>query len=186
MVMKWLWITLGASGAALFAIAIGRLLWDLRPRHRSKGLPPTYLERMAWVGLAVSTVVGVGLAAMVAIGGASAFHGDTAYRGIFWVLVLAGIVTWFGASTAIKRRHGASVVDERDRAILARSLSVESFIALVSLVAWTVALTEVFWEDGAVPLEYLQLLFWTTFIGGLFGRSLGVLLGYRQETTPHA
>ena len=78
------------------------------------------------------------------------------------------------------------MVDERDRAILAQSFSVESVVVLLSLVAWTVILTEVFWDEGAVPIAYLQLLFWTTFVGGALGRSLGIVLGYRREITVDA
>jgi hypothetical protein len=73
------------------------------------------------------------------------------------------------------------VVDERDRAILARSLSVESMIVLLSLVVWTVVLTEVYWDEGVAPVGYFQLLFWSTFVGGAFGRSLGIVMGYRRE-----
>ena len=73
------------------------------------------------------------------------------------------------------------MIDERDREILARSFSVESMLVILSLAAWTVILTEVFWDEGAVPLGYLQLIFWSTFILGAFGRSLGIVLGYRRE-----
>lgn len=184
--MQTLWILLAGVGAAIFATAVGRLFWAMRPRTESKGLPPTSLERLAWVGLVVTSAVGVGLGLLVAVGGARAFHEDGLFRGIFWILVLSGLGVWFAASRWIRRRHGAAVVDERDRAILARSLAVEWVVAILSLVSWTVVLTEVFWEEGAVPLEYLQLLFWTTLIGATFGRSLGVVLGYRQETVPHA
>jgi hypothetical protein len=71
-------------------------------------------------------------------------------------------------------------MDERDRAVLARSFSVESMVVLVSLVAWTVGLTEAFWDEGSIPVAYLQLLFWSTLVGGAMGRSLGIVLGYRR------
>jgi hypothetical protein len=63
---------------------------------------------------------------------------------------------------------------------------VEAVFVLLALVAWTVTLTEVFWDEGAVPIGYLQLLFWSTLIGGAFGRSLGIILGYRREITVDA
>ena len=184
--MKALWITVGGLGALLAIAGLGRSLWALRPQYRSENLPPTQMEKKAWVGLVISTIVGGGLAAIVAIGGAVAFHEDAAYRLSFWALVVGGVIAWFAISAAMNRRSGGMVIDERDRAILARSLSIESIVVLVSLVAWTVVLTEIFWDDGSVPLEYLQLLFWSTWISGIFGRALGVLLGYRQETVSNA
>ena len=77
-------------------------------------------------------------------------------------------------------------MEKGPRPILARSLSVESMIVLLSLVAWTVGLTEAFQEHGAIPIGYLQLLFRTTFVAGIFGRSLGIILGCRQGATPNA
>lgn len=48
------------------------------------------------------------------------------------------------------------------------------------LLTWTIALTEVFSDDGVMPIAYLQLIFWSTFVGGAFGRSLGIVMGYRR------
>ena len=61
------------------------------------------------------------------------------------------------------------MVGERDRGILARSLSVESMIVELSLVAWTVVLTEVYWDEGVAPVGYFRLIFWSTFGGGASG-----------------
>jgi hypothetical protein len=176
-----LWIILAVLGLIVVG-ALGRFLWNLRPQAAMRGLPPTPLERLGWLGLAITLVVGIGMATLVAFQGATGFNEDATSRGIFWILMLAGVGVWVVAWRVANRRHGGAVVDERDRAILARSLSVESMIVLLSLVAWTVVLTEVYWDEGAVPIAYLQLLFWSTFIGGLFGRSLGIVLGYRRET----
>lgn len=181
--MTVIWIGLAVVGVAIVVVVLGRFAWALRPQAAMSGLPSTALERLGWLGLGITGAVGAGLAALVAFFGAAGFNDDPTARGIFWILALVGMCVWFGAWFVIKRRQGGAVVDERDRAILARSLSVESVFVLFSLVAWTVALTEVFWDEGAVPIAYLQLLFWTTLIGGLFGRSLGILLGYRQETS---
>lgn len=179
--MSAVWITLAVLGGLLLAGAVGRFLWSLRPQPGSGGLPPTPLERLAWFGLGITTVVGVGLAVLVALQGATGFQEDATSRGIFTTLMLVGVGGWSMAWYVTNRRSGGVVVDERDRAVLVRSLKVESVIVLLSLVAWTVALTEVFWDQGAVPIGYLQVLFWSTFIGGAFGRSLGIILGYRQD-----
>jgi len=175
------WITLAVLGGVVVVVAVGRSLWNLRPQPEMRGLPATSLEKLGWVGLAVTAAVGFGLTALVAFEGATFFDENAIARGIFWILMLGGIGVWVAAWYVIKRTSGQAAVDERDRAILARSLSVESMIVLLSLVTWTVVLTEVFWDEGAVPIAYLQLIFWSTFIGGAFGRSLGIILGYHRE-----
>ena len=179
--MILVWITLAVLGGVLMVAAIGRSLWTVRPQPEMGGLPPAPLEKLGWVGLAVTTAVGLGLATLVVFEGASFFDENAVARVIFWIVMLGGVGVWGAAWYVIKRTSGQAVVDERDRAILARSLSVESMIVLLSLVTWTVVLTEVYWDEGAVPLAYLQLMFWSTFIGGAFGRSLGIVLGYHRE-----
>ena len=184
--MSTVWITLGVAGGIIVVVVFGRFVWSLRPQPEMSGLPTTPLEKLGWVGVAVTAVVGVALAILVVVAAVTGFHEEATARGIFWLLMMGGIGVWSVAWYVIKKRTGGTVVDERDRAILARSLSVESVVVLLSLVAWTVTLTEVFWDEGAIPLGYLQLLFWSTFIGGAFGRSLGIILGYRREITVDA
>lgn len=179
--MTVVWITLAALGGVLALAVVGRSLWSLRPQPEMGGLPATPLEKLGWVSLVVTTAVGSGLAALVAFNGAAFIDDDSIARWIFWILILGGIGVWSLAWYFIKRASGKAAVDERDRAVLARSLGVESMIVLLSIVTWTVVLTEVFWDEGAVPIAYLQLIFWTTFIGGVFGRSLGIVLGYHRE-----
>jgi len=179
--MILVWITLAVLGGVLVVAAIARALWTLRPQPEMGGLPAAPLEKLGWVGLAVTTAVGLGLAALVVFEGVSFFEENAVARGTFWIVMLGGMGVWGAAWYVIKRTSGQAVVDERDRAILARSISVESMIVLLSLVTWTVVLTEVYWDEGAVPIAYLQLIFWSTFIGGAFGRSLGIILGYHRE-----
>jgi hypothetical protein len=180
-----LWITLGSIAGLLFAAAVGRFLSGLRPSAELRGLPATPIEKLAWLGLGASLSVGAGLGLVVLVGGTAALE-DSPYRWVFWLLLWAAIGTWMIAWHRTNRRRGGAVVDERDRAILARSLSVESMVVLLSLVTWTVTLTEVYSQEGAVPVAYLQLLFWSTFLIAIFGRSLGIILGYRQEAVPDA
>lgn len=180
------WIPLSIVGGVFLAVGLGRFAWGLRPQPEMSGMPTTPLEKLGWIGLAVTTTVGAGLAVISSTQGASFFDEDDAARVLFWALMMLGIGVWVGAWYVIKKHTGASVVDERDRAILARSFSVESVVVLLSLVTWTVTLTEVFREEGAIPIGYLQLLFWSTFILGAFGRSLGIVLGYRRQVTVDA
>jgi hypothetical protein len=176
------WIVIGALVSLVLLAGVGRLLLRLRSEPALRGLPTTPIQRLAWIGVAVSLSVGVGLTVLTGIGGVSGLDENPALS----ILVMGGVGVWLAAWHRTNRRRGGAVVDERDRAILARSFSVESMIVLLSLVTWTITLTEVFRQDGAIPIAYLQLLFWSTFVAGIFGRSLGIILGYRQGTTPNA
>jgi hypothetical protein len=177
--MQTPWIALAGLSGLLFLIAIGRFLLGLRSEPELRGLPPTPLQRLAWLGLGASLSAGAGLGLVVAVGGASGLE-ESAYRWVFWVLLVVGIGAWMTAWHRTNRHHGGAIIDERDRAILARSLSVESIVVLLALVAWMMTLTEVFREEGTMPIAYVQLLFWSTFLVAIFGRSLGIILGYRQ------
>lgn len=178
--MSLLWGTLAVLGMGLMVAALGRIVRAYRPDPEMRDLPATPLERLGWVGLATTGGVLAGMAILVLVFGVEGMQEESSARISLWLMLLVGVGVWTLAWYSTKRKQGALVLDERDRAVLARSFSVESMVVLVSLVAWTVGLTEVFWDEGSVPIAYLQLLFWTTFIGGAMGRSLGVILGYRR------
>lgn len=177
--MRNLWIILGWAGAIAALVALVRVF----TKWRSVGepLPATPLERLGRIGLLITISLGFGLLAIVAVDGAGGFYGTGTSRGVFTVVLTAGIGGWVVAWRMVRRPTGRVVIDERDRAILARSFSVESLLVILSLVAWTIGLTEIFRDEGAVPLGYIQLIFWSVFIAGAFGRSLGIVLGYRKE-----
>lgn len=179
--MSGVWIALAALGGIMMLFGLVRFVQSVRPQPGMSEMPMTPLETLGWVGVGITGAVGVGMALLVGIVGVTAFHEEPTARFTFWLLLVGGIGIWALAWSYVRRRSGGIVVDERDRAILARSFSVESMLVLLSLVAWTIALTEVFWDEGSVPIAYLQLLFWTTFILGALGRSLGIILGYRRE-----
>ena len=183
--MRTIWITLASIGGLLVVVAVGRFVYGLRPSAELRGLPATPIEKLAWLGLGASLAAGAGLGLVVMIGGTTALE-DSASRWIFWLLLWGAIGTWTIAWHRTNRRHGGAVIDERDRAILDRSFNVESMVVLLALATWTITLTEVYSQDGAVPVAYLQLLFWSTFLIAIIGRSLGIILGYRQEVTPDA
>jgi hypothetical protein len=184
--MSIFWAILAIGGIVAALVGLLRLMAAWRPDRDARELPTTPLERLGWTGLWVTAAVGTGMVVLVFVNGATRFYEDDTSRGIFTVLLLVGIAVWTAAWWVVSRPRGSAVIDERDRDILARSFSVESVVVIVSLVLWTVGLTEVYWDEGAIPIGYLQLIFWSTFILGAFGRSLGIVLGYRREPTVDA
>ena len=69
-------------------------------------------------------------------------------------------------------------MDERDLAIMRRAPLIQLWAVLLSLVAWTIGLTEVYWNEGAVPVLFLYLIFFSGLMVSTIAQSLGVLIGY--------
>ena len=184
--MESMWIRAAIVAFVAVLVGLGRLLWAMRPNLDAGDLPTTPLERLGWIGLAVTSCLGVGLIALVAVGGVNGFSGEGSMSTLFNLMLLVGIGVWVFAWRRLRGPSGATVVDERDRAIQARSFAVESVLVILSLVTWTIALTEIYRDEGVLPLGYLQLIFWSTFILGAMGRTIGILLGYRREPSAHA
>jgi membrane protein YqaA with SNARE-associated domain len=71
------WSTLAAVGGGLVIVGAGRFLWRMRPQPEMSGLPTTALERLGWIGLAITGFVGVGLAVLVVVVGVTDVHIET-------------------------------------------------------------------------------------------------------------
>jgi hypothetical protein len=69
-------------------------------------------------------------------------------------------------------------LDERDKLIMAKAPNVQYLAVLFSVVAWGIVLTEVFRDQGQVPVIYLTLIMISTLIIGTIAQSAGILLGY--------
>jgi len=68
--------------------------------------------------------------------------------------------------------------DERDRLIIERSSRAQWLAVIFTLVVWTIALTEIYRDQGQVPIVFLNLIFMSTLIIGTLAQSLGILVGY--------
>jgi hypothetical protein len=71
-------------------------------------------------------------------------------------------------------------LDERDRLIMERSSRAQWLAVIFTLIAWTIALTEIYHDQGEVPIAFLQLIFMSTLIISTLAQSLGILVGYRE------
>ena len=69
-------------------------------------------------------------------------------------------------------------VDERDKVIIERSGRTQLLAVIFSLAAWTIVLTEVYHDNGQVPVIFLNLIFVSTLIISTLAQSLGILIGY--------
>jgi hypothetical protein len=184
--MDVLWLVLAGLGFVALVVGLRRFISGFKPASIGERLPATPLQRLGVAGLWVTSLVSLGLVMLLILNGAEGVFDNDVPRYLFWLFLLVGMAAWFAVWRSVGRATGRVIVDERDRDILARSFTVESLIVILSLVAWVIGLTEAYRDQGAVPLDYLQLLFWSTFILGAFGRSLGIVLGYHREPAPDA
>ena len=65
------WVIIGALASLVILAGVGRFLLRLRSEPALRGLPTTPVQKLAWIGVAVSIAVGVGLAVLTGITGVS-------------------------------------------------------------------------------------------------------------------
>jgi amino acid transporter len=141
------------------------------------------LQKRAWWGLGIGILWAAAIAAVfTAKGGISAFEEDQSFRLLIDALYVGWLIfyTLLMKSLLSLRRSGKDevAVDERDRAILDRAPLTQLWAVIISLVAWTIGLTEVYHRTGWVPTTYMYLIFFSSIIISTLAQSLGILIGY--------
>ena len=72
-------------------------------------------------------------------------------------------------------------LDERDRVILAAAPAGQAPAMIVTLAAWTIALTETYRSTQLIPSVFLYLIFWSLLMVSVLGLLAGVVMGYRRS-----
>jgi len=68
--------------------------------------------------------------------------------------------------------------DERDKLILDRAQRIQLLAVIFSLVAWNIGLTEVYYDQGQMPVTFAFIIFMSTLIVINLAQSIGILIGY--------
>lgn len=135
------------------------------------------LQKRALYSFVIGLVLTIALiAVLVAQGDVTAFDRDPNLRLIMYV-VLIGVPLVYLILVNLSLRRPTQV-DERDRLIIEKSSRAQWLAVIFSLVAWTIALTEIYRDQGQVPIAFLNLIFMSTLIISTLAQSLGILLGY--------
>jgi len=135
------------------------------------------LQKRALYSFVIGLVLTVALiAVLVAQGDITAFDRDPNLR-LTMYAVLVGIPLVYLILVNLTLRKPTQV-DERDRVIIERSGRAQWLAVIFSLVAWTIALTEIYRDKGQVPIAFLNLIFMSTLIISTLAQSLGILVGY--------
>jgi hypothetical protein len=177
------WALVTVAAGVLFLAGAG--LYLSPALRRSVGdeelgdLPPTPLQRRArWV-LALGLVWSAALGWIVVRNGPATMTQDRGERLLFTAVLLVGALGYLALMFLMRRgRAGEVAIDERDQQILARASEVRGALTLITVAVWAIVLTEAYWEAGAVPVAFLNLIFWSTFVVYLVAHAGGILLGY--------
>lgn len=180
-IVLWGILALASGFFALWVVA-RRARPDTTPLPPGTELPATPLQRIARWSIGVGVLFGAAATALVVANGPEATFEDDGLRSVFTLLLLVLLGVVGGGTAWLKARvsRGDGLLDERDEAIMGRAPAMQAAGILVTLAIWTVGLVEHFHADGAVPLHYLYLVFWSCLVVYLLGLPVGVLAGYRK------
>ena len=135
------------------------------------------LQKRALLSLIIGVVLAVALIVVfITKGDVTTFDEDLGFRLIVYALWIGVPLAYLIIVNLTLRKP--EQIDERDRLIMAKAPKVQYLAVLFSLAAWTIALTEVFQDQGQVPVIYLTLIMISTLIISTISQSAGILLGY--------
>ena len=135
------------------------------------------LQKRALYSFVIGLVLTIALIAVfVAEGDITAFERDPNLRLVTYA-VLIGVPLIYLILVNLTLRKPTQV-DERDRLIIEKSSRAQWLAVIFTLVVWTIALTEIYRDQGQVPLTFLKLIFTSTLIISTLAHSFGILVGY--------
>jgi len=134
------------------------------------------LQKRALYSLLIGLVLAIALIAVFVTRDINTFYNDLGFRLVVYALWIGVPLAYLIVVNLTLRKSGQ--VDERDRLIMERAPRIQFLAVLFSLIAWVIVLTEVFRDQGQVPVIYLNLMMISTLIIGTIAQSLGILIGY--------
>ncbi|MBN2099814.1 MAG: hypothetical protein JW753_09495 [Dehalococcoidia bacterium] len=137
-------------------------------------------QKRAWYGLAIGIIWSLAMVAIFVVKGATAFDEDAGMRFTVYGLFIAGVLAYVAMLyvTGWRMRKEGVLVDERDRLILRKVPVYQMFAVLWTLAGWAIALSEVYHEQGQVPVVFTWLMFYSAIIVNIVFASAGTLIAY--------
>ena len=134
------------------------------------------LQKRALYSLLIGLALAIALIVVFVTRDINTFDTDQEFRLIVYALFI-GIPLVYLILVNISLRKPTQI-DERDRLIIEKSSRAQWFAVIFLLVAWTIALTEIYHDERQVPIAFLTLIFVSALIISPLAQSLGILLGY--------
>jgi hypothetical protein len=139
------------------------------------------LQKRALYGLVLGIVWAIAIIVVfIAKGGVTAYNEDPIMRAILAAILIGGLIAYSVIlfTLRLKRGQAAVNIDERDRVIMGRAPVVQLWAVFISLAVWSIALTEIYWDQGQIPVIFPYLIFMSLFIVNVLAQSIGILIGY--------
>ena len=120
------------------------------------------------------------MVALFVIRGATAFDEDTGMRFTAYAMFAAGVLAYVAMLyiTGWRMRRQGVIMDERDRMILRKVPVYQMFAVLWTLAGWAIALSEVYHDEGQIPVVFTWLMFYSAIIVNIVFASAGTLIAY--------
>ena len=139
------------------------------------------LQKRAWLGLGTGVAISAAVLAVFATRGVASFYEDDVTRWVVTGLVVGLLAAWAGIlAPAMHPGRRKALSDERDAAIVRNALYVQLWGVIGTMVAWAIALTEVYWDRGTIPIFFPYLMFWSVMMVNVLAQAAGILIGYRR------
>ena len=137
------------------------------------------LQKRALYSLVIGVVMAIILVMVFIIkGDVTTFDEDLGFRLIVYALWIGVPLAYLIVMNLTLLRPKPDQLDERDKLIIGRAPTVQFLAVLFSLIAWVIVLTEVFSDEGQVPVIYLTLIMISALIVSTIAQSAGILIGY--------
>ena len=134
------------------------------------------LQKRALYSLLIGLVLAITLIAVFVTRDINTFDTDQGFRMIVYALWIGVPLTYLIVVNLTLRKQGQ--IDERDKTIMERAPRIQFLAVLFSLMAWMIALTEIYRDQGQVPIVFLTLIIISTLIISTLAQSIGILIGY--------
>jgi len=139
------------------------------------------LQKRALYGLGIGIVWAIAIIVVFMVkGGVNAYTGDPSMRAILAALFIGGLIAYLAILFTPRRKRGQveATMDERDKVIMGRAPVVQLWAVFISLAIWTITLTEIYWDQGQIPVIYPYLISMSLLIVNVLSQSIGILVGY--------
>ena len=138
------------------------------------------LQKRAWLGLGIGVATSAAIITVLIMKGVTTFHEEEGTRLIVTALFLFGLFSWAVLLAPVFHwpGRGKRLFDERDEIIVRRALQVQLWAIIITMVVWSIALTEAYWGQGEIPIIFPYLMFFSIIIVNMLAQATGILIGY--------
>lgn len=180
-----IWALIAGVGLILFGAGMWSFVrggFRAGPAGAEAGVdvPMAPQQRRAWWGLGIGAAMSAAILAVFIARGPATYYQDQGFRLLTYGLFAVWLIAHLAMLRLTRPPAGESEVveDERDRAIRSRALTVSLVAVFLVLAAWAIGLTEYYWDEKAIPIDYPYFILWSAIVVGLLSREVGVLMGY--------